>query len=414
MRRFAIGGLAVLLLAVMMPLMATGDAFAAPPPRPPETAANESGQLDKMLSLLPALPLGGEAGGQITFADIAGQMKALGLPASPTPEEAAIRNQALLSVGTLPQQYPSMQAPEWEEAFGFQFSQIDQTLEYAAPPLVVGVLIGQFDQSALRQAWDTAGYKAVTADGTTYYSVRDDYEFDFSDPVGRLAMATFNNIALLDDQTLIYSSAHKGIEGVIQARAGQGNAMADDISIAPMLASLPADLTSALIVHGSTLVAMQDPLATVNEMMTPGADMGAIATKTAQQTADAKQMPPIAAALIGATAGGPIPARRGEATPTPTANDIPTATQIVAVTTISHEAAEAAVPVIEQRLATQRPPSLPPDGDTFATLYPERSVTAVPDQPVVLVELHPAPDVPRNSLVNFFFQRALTFVAWSL
>ncbi|HET8522755.1 MAG TPA: hypothetical protein VFL82_05950, partial [Thermomicrobiales bacterium] len=168
--------------------------------------------------------------------------------------------------------------------------------------------------------------------------------------------------------------------------------------------------------HGSTLVAMQDPLATVNEMMTPGADMGAIATKTAQQTEEAKQMPPIAAALIGATAGGPVPAPRGDATPTPATVDIeiPTATQIVAVTTISHQAAETAVSVIEGRLATERPPSLPPDGGTFATLYPERSVTAVPDQPVVLVELHPASGVPRNSLVSFYFQRALTFVAWGL
>jgi hypothetical protein len=101
-------------------------------------------------------------------------------------------------------------------------------------------------------------------------------------------------------------------------------------------------------------------------------------------------------------------------TPTPVASDAPAATAIVAVTTISHEAAEQAVPVIEERLATQRPPSLPPDAGTFATLYPDRSVTAVPDQPVVLIELHPAPDVPRTSLINFFYQRALTFVAWSL
>lgn len=382
----------------------------------PAPITDGEGSLASMLALLPAEPLGG---GQITYADIAGQLAAVNVPAEPTTDDERGRWIAATEGLMFPSDAPRMGTEAWREELGYDLFDVDQAVEHAAPPYVVTILRGRFDETALPQTWDRAGYQPVEINGTTYYSIGEDFELDFSSDRGRLALAHLNNVALLDGGLLVASSARHGVEGVIRARAGAEPSMADDVSIAPLLRSVPPDLVSAVIVPGASLMGGFDPINVFDQSGTPGVpeipDIEAIATQVAATEAELRRMPPIVAALIGATAGGPLRSPGG-GTPVASAADLPTARLVAAVTTISPAAAETAAAVITDRLATHPLPPyapVPVEGD-YADLFPERTVAAVPGEPVALVELVPAPGVPRSILTNLLFSRTLTFLAWSL
>jgi hypothetical protein len=71
-------------------------------------------------------------------------------------------------------------------------------------------------------------------------------------------------------------------------------------------------------------------------------------------------------------------------------------------------AAQEAVPVIEERLATGATAS---EQQPFAEIFPEPTVTAVPEEAVVVVEL-PFGETSRGILRILFNSRDLGFVAW--
>lgn len=101
---------------------------------------------------------------------------------------------------------------------------------------------------------------------------------------------------------------------------------------------------------------------------------------------------------------------------TPEAISTPSARLVVALSTISADAAETAVSVIAERLATGRTSPLKSGemaGRSWAEIFPaERVVRAVPEEPVVLIELMPAPRVRSFLLQEMLFQRMPGFLAW--
>ena len=68
-----------------------------------------------------------------------------------------------------------------------------------------------------------------------------------------------------------------------------------------------------------------------------------------------------------------------------------------------------------ERLATGRPSRLM-SGEmadrTWAEVFPERSIRAVPEEPALLIELTPAPGVRPYLLQEMLFQRMPGFLAW--
>ena len=385
-------GLALTTLAMLLVLMPlTARSAGHEDATPPAGLTVEVDSLAGMLGLLPPLPLDDEATPMVSYANIAAQLAVVG---APTP--AGIDDPAFVDAWVpatrglaLPSTFRRMNRPEWREVFGFDIAQVDQSVEYAMLPVAITILRGRFDVMELDRAWERGGYQPVEVEHGTVYSVRDDYEIDTADPGSRMALASFNHTALIDNQTLVYSSAGDNVRQALAAAAGQGASFADQVAVTPLVMNVPPDLVSAIVVGGSALMAQGDPAAVMLQQ-TPGADdVVAIATRLADPSIGGQSLPPVAAALLGQTAGYLPRSFGADSTSTPGSG--PEARLAVALTMIHRGGAEAAVSVIEERLATgsdaerERP---------YVELFPERQVRLAPEGPVVLIDLSLGEETP--------------------
>jgi hypothetical protein len=382
-------------------------AVAVPSPVPAET---ETGSLAAMLDRLPDRPLGLD-GAMVTYADVARQTAALGVdaPGAAGDVQGVQRWIAAVTPLSLPQatgQYWTL--PEWRAAFGFDLFQVEQAVEYGAPPFGLTVLRGTFDPGELRTAWARGGYQPIDLGAGEAYAVREDFEIDFSDPGSRMALGYLNVVALADDGTLIFGSTRDGVRGALAAVAGTEPSFSGRADVAPLLGAAPPDLVSALLVDGELLRAVADPA---------GAFLGDespqdFATRVAEEQVEARRLPPVAAALLGQTAGL---IADGNQMATPEAIPTPPARLVVVLSTINPDAAETAATVIAERLATGKTSPLM-SGEmadrSWAELFPERTVRAISGEPAVLIELVPAPGVRPFILQEMLFQRMPGFLAW--
>jgi hypothetical protein len=213
---------------------------------------------------------------------------------------------------------------------------------------------------------------------------------------------------LADDGTLIFGSTRDGVRGALAAAAGTDPSFAGRADVASLLGAAPPDLVSALLVDGELLRAVADPA---------GAFLGDespedFATRVAEEQVEARRLPPVAAALLGQTAGL---IADGNQMATPEAISTPPARLVVVLSTINPDAAETSATVIAERLATGKTSPLM-SGEmadrAWAELFPERTVRAVSGEPAVLIELVPAPGVRPFILQEMLFQRMPGFLAW--
>ena len=395
----------VLLTGALAPLGARAGMVASPVP-----AERDAGSLAAMLGRLPDRPLGLD-GAMVTYADVARQTAALGAdaPRGTGDEEGQQRWIEAVAPLSLPQatgQHWSL--PEWRAAFGFDLFQVAQAVEYAAPPFGLTVLRGTFDPGELRTAWARGGYQSVDLGAGEAYAVREDFAISLSDPGGRMALGYLNVVALADDGTLIFGSTREGVRGALAAAAGTAPSFADRVDIAPLLRATSPDLVSALFVDGEFLRAVPDPAAAFLGDESPQD----FATRVAEEQVEARRLPPVAAALLGQTAGLLSDSNRMAAPEEPAAAP---ARLVVALSTTGPDAAETAAMVIAERLATGRTSPLM-SGETadrpWAELFPQRSVHALSGEPAVLIELLPAPGVRPFILQEMLFQRMPGFLAW--
>ena len=395
----------VLLTGALAPLGARAGTTASPVP-----AGSEVGSLAAMLGRLSDRPLGLD-GAMVTYADVARQTAALGVdaPRGAGDDDDVQRWTAAIMPLSLPQATGRhWSLPEWRAAFGFDLFQVAQAVEYAAPPFGLTVLRGTFDPGELRTAWARGGYQPVDLGAGEAYAVREDFAIDFSDPGGRMALGYLNVVALADDGTLILGSTRDGVRGALATAAGTAPSFAGRADIAPLLRTAPPDLVSALLVDGELLRAVADPAAAFLGDESPQD----FATRVAEEQVEARRLPPVAAALLGQTAGL-LSDTNGMATPAGSATS--PVRLVVALSTTGPDAAETAAVVIAERLATGRTSPLM-SGEMadrpWAELFPQRSVHAVSGEPAVLIELLPAPGVRPFILQEMLFQRMPGFLAW--
>jgi hypothetical protein len=395
----------VLLTAGLAPLDTRAEATATP-----VSAEAEGSSLAAMLGRLPDRPLGLE-GAMVTYADVAGQTAALGVaaPGAAGDEEGGRRWIAAVTPLMLSQATGQHWAlPEWRAAFGFDLYQIEQVVEYGAPPFGLTVLRGTFEPAELRAAWARGGYQPIDLGAGEAYAVREDFAIDFSDAGSRMALGYLNVVAIADDGTLIFGSSRDGVRGALAASSGTGPSFAERADVSPLLHAAPPDLVSALLVDGELLRAVPDPAGAFFGDESPQD----FATRVAEEQTEARRLPPVAAALLGRTAGL-LSGDPGMATPE--AISAPAARLVVALSMTGRDAAETAATVIAERLATGRTPTLL-GGEMadrpWVELFPERSVRAVSGEPAVLIEIGPTPGVSPFILPEMLFQRMPGFLAW--
>lgn len=396
-----------MVLLVMVCGMVTGPlaaSTASAATATPVADEREESSLGRMLGAIGNFPLGAN-GATVTYADVALQSSTLGVAPPPDAIDSQNSQQWLPAIQSLalPQSTGQYWArPEWREAFGFDLSQIERAVEYTAPPLSITAVRGTFDLDEVRSAWTQSGYQPLDTEAGEIFAIREDFEVDLADPNSRMAMAHLNVVAIAEDGTLLFGSSRNAVQMALAAANGQGPSFAERPDIAPLVRIAPPDLVSALLVDGDLLQATPDPAGTLLEDESP-ADF---ATRTAAAAEEAQRMPPIGAALLGHTAG---------LFPESDDADSPAARVVALLITPGHDAALRAAGVVEDRLATQTMPAAR-GGDLadrgWDEVFAEWSVSAVPAEPVVHIDLDLAPGVSPFILQNLVFARTPGFLAW--
>jgi len=363
--------------------------------------ASAGSELQAMLAIVPAelAELDDPDQAIIAYADIATQLAAFDLAAPDRMTDDGVTAWATAITG-LPLPSPALQYQRvFGEDYGFDLVQVDQTLSIALPPFELALYRGRFDQQRIVRALREVGYTPVGSDARPILSIRGDYEQDISAPTA-YKLSAMNFATILGDGTLAFASALDPLEAVLEVEAGERPSLAERSDMEALGASLPDDLVSAHIVHGSAL-AYGVPADLLDSDADETPDLEVIATEIAGQS----EMPPIAMALLGFTAGGPVTA--GEEVGLPA--DVADARAVIALHMLSDDAATIAAPIIEERLATE---SSDQTGQPYAELFPEQTVEAVSGMPVVRIDLVLGEEVSRGILMQLLYNRDLGFLAW--
>ena len=394
--RAAVHRLALLAIAF---LLATIPALTSAQGASP-AATGEPTALEAMLARVPAdLPgLDERSGTVIAFADIAAQLDAVGVEPPASRDDPGYAEWAAATGSlNLPRSASTTGTYERDD-YGFDLSDVHQTFYVERPPFSLTLLQGEFDLDAVRGALETAGFTAVDVGGHELLSLRDANAVEFDGPVG-FRMAGMNFAVILDDGTLAFSSSGEPLVAVLDVADGVAPSMLDFAGISELVAQAPPDLASAMLVIGLDLGGNLPP-SLIGSTAVP--DMSAMATEAASRG----ELPPVGLALLCSTVGGPLEV---DDAPVELPPGTPDARAVAVLLMLTPELAEAAVPVIEERLETEESVE---SGEPFAVTFPERSVTAVPGTPVVTVDLALAPGVRPHVLTRMFFDRDLGFLAW--
>lgn len=374
----------------------------------PATAMGD-GSLAAMLALAPDVLAGGAPRFQIAqYANPALQFETLGIasPQSIDDDEAVSLWVRASWWMALPDQLRTRALlDDWRATFGFDVFQVDQSLVAGEPPSTQTIYRGRFDVDELRAAWTASGYSEVDIDGAEAYSLSEDGSIDLRSAVAQLALAQMNNAAILPDGTLLFSSTLEELRTTVAAASGESATLAERPEIASLVATLDPTITSGFLVPGAALRAT--PIDIIGRSGTPE-QIAAIEEIMAEIDAGQEPMPRPLLAAIGITAGGPLPDLSDDSPATPTPG-MPLARDIIVLLMDDQAAAEAAIPIIENRLAT---------GISFATNRPYRDYFAdwelsiAGSEPVVLLNLTPAADVTPDIIFTQLARQDLLFVGW--
>lgn len=386
------------LLLVIALLLGLSPLVAEAQDASPTTEADPVG-LQAMLERIPASITEMDGFEQVTiaYADIAAQLNAVGVTPPGSVDDAGFSDW-VAATGTL---YMPPDAAQylnfWREDFGFDLLQVDQTLTVSLPPYSLSLYRGHFDPEAVLQHLEGIGYQPMDVAGHTVLSIRGDFETDLDAPTA-YKMAAMNYAVVLDDGTLAFASSQAALAEVLEVEDGERASLMDQAGTSALVDVGPPDLVSAMLVSGVALAAgVPDSLLNVGGAGTP--DVSAIATEIAETSS----MPPVAMALLGATAGGPL---RSNDDPMPAG--IPEAKAVAVLLMLSPEAAETGAEIIQERLVTE---SSIRTERPFAEMFPSHDIQVLPT-PAVLVELELSDTTLPDILFQMLLSRDLGFLAW--
>lgn len=239
-----------LLLATAATL--AGAAFS---PRAASLAADAPAN-QPLLDLLALIPEGiadpSESAGQIAvFANLAAQLKALGVS---VPTDVKDKNQLSPWLDATrgmagPSAMAFALAADWRPTFGFSLLDVDESLEYGAPPLVLTIYRGRFNRTEIDAALTASGYKTLDEAGARVWSLSEDESIDPKNAANRLVLARMNNVALLDDGTMLAAPRLDALQAMLGDRAGSASPVAANDDIQSLATAIPIELVTALLLN---------------------------------------------------------------------------------------------------------------------------------------------------------------------
>jgi hypothetical protein len=233
---------------------ATRAATAGATRSPGATAPQSESALSRALALVPRqAPLPGAEG--LSIADLLTQKRNYGLGEATSAEafRALQSSPAVLANLTnglpLPAESGIEHAldPEWREAVGYDFWQVERTISAGSPPNVWSCLEGRFAQGEIAAALGRAGHQPIAYGGATILARGDDRQIvDLNQPITRLTLARLNRV-VLEDGALAATGATALAEAGIDARAGRADTFAADPDYAALAAALGPVVGARLI-----------------------------------------------------------------------------------------------------------------------------------------------------------------------
>lgn len=333
---------------------------------------------DRLAAILRLLPEDLPGDILFTWADLATQLAAVGVPPLDSAADldgAFIQATQPLALGDVIR-YAAL--PEYEETFGFAPVRVEQMLSGGDVGNGITLLEGRFSADALRGAWERSGYEQVDTDDGPVWSWADGAEFDASSPVSRLGVGALNNATIVPDGTVVFAPTVALVAATLTVAAGNAASLAEREDVAALLGTVPASLVSAMLLRGEALTFEDD-------FMTPEARQR-IEELRAEQEDAVGPMPPVAAALFGVTGGLHYP-DDAEDQPIPASADVPEPKVVVRLLTDSAGDAEQAAKVVAYRWSEW--PSLV-NGRQLSTLLDLRSAEAHERAPVTVLNFSPA------------------------
>ncbi len=358
-----------------------------------------------LLALLRLLPDAIPAEPGIRYANYAAQLAAVGIPGIGEDLDPDTWTGAMGIAMMTPMMMSMPMDPAWRDGFGFDLRDVHQMVERGPSDESILLLAGRFDAASLPALWQSAGYAATETDGVTWYTLGEDNVITFDDPVHMLHLGALSHIALLDDGTIAGASKRVDMERVLALHAGTEASLSDGPG--RLLAAAPDDLAAGWIVDGATLVPIGDPLAGMaTNPNVPAEVQERLATQAAGIAEEAPRMPPIALALVGATAGAGSQLT-AEAFP-----DLPAGHAVAVVVPVNGEDAAMVAETVTRRLTTLAiSGSGLLSGRPYAEAFPGMVVDATPGGAVV-IDLEPAPDVYAGDLIRLLQDRQLSILFW--
>jgi hypothetical protein len=359
-----------------------------------------------LMALLRLLPDDAPGDTGIRYADYSRQLAALGIAETGAGIDPDAWNAAMGASLMIPSSMAVPLDPMWREGLGFDLRDVDQMVETGASDESILLLNGRFDAASLTAAWEAGGYTPTETGGVTWHTLgADNVLFDPEVPLSDWHLGALSHLALLEDGTVVGTAKRAAMEQVLALHAGEGQSFADGSGAS--LAAAPADLAVGWIVDGTALIAVGDPLAAMANNPNVAADVQErLATQAAEMAEEAPRMPPIALALVGATAGVATALTAERFTEGPKARAI-----VVAVPQREADGAMVAE-TVTRRLTTLAIPVTGLFGGTpYAEAFPGMVVETTPTGAVVIA-LEPAPEMYAGDVIRLMQAGQLSILFW--
>lgn len=326
-RKFALSALALPLVK------ASGIAAQSASPAASPVGGAEGVALQRLNALLQFVP-GGILDEQIevVWVDVDSQIAALAGSAD-VPADEAFPLFAQSAYGNMPPLFQTSEMLGVE--LGFTTLDVSQALGAGIPPDTIQIVELNFPVADLPATWESAGYERLENDRGESWSIGEDASIDFNNPIQRAALARFNNIAIVGENTLAFAPTSDLMGAILATAAGQAPAKVEELAI--VSAGIPEEGVGAWFVDGNMVLLAG---ATDMETATDAQLLAAQDEILAESDAANAPMPAIRTICTGITAGA---GRQEEM-------HLPDATTWIVLETDQAGQAELAGKVVEWRL----------------------------------------------------------------